>query len=215
MRRIERVAIGFLWGAVPIISGFLAGWWISIPLVPESRIVLCAVAGLLAGVLVDALFLKAWIRRAYSMKPLVWMAVYLFYSFGLFGFFMGVPVFNVILALPAGCFVGGWLASGAADSTRRKQATRLSAAFTTSVLALVCVASASIALVSPSTASDLQGMLALPFRVTTAMIIGIILGGGTIILILQWWLTCRSVELSYRYLVARAGPQVSGGGVSR
>jgi len=30
----------------------------------------------------------------------------LFYSVGMFGFFMGVPVFNVILAVPAGVFVG-------------------------------------------------------------------------------------------------------------
>ena len=209
MRRIESAVIGVLFGAVPIIICFLAGWWISIPLVPESRIFLCALAGLLVGVLVDVIFLKAWIRHAYSMKPLVWMAVYLFYSIGMFGFFMGVPVFNVLLALPAGFFVGGWLAHIGADSTRMKNAARHSAIFTTSILALVCVASSAIALASSSTASDLQGMLNLPFQVTPVMIIGIIAGGGILILILQWWLTIKSVERAYEYFVTRDSPSTS------
>lgn len=206
MRKIEIAIIGVLFGAVPIIICFLAGWWISIPLVPESWIFLCALAGLLVGVLVDVLFLKTWVRHAYSLKPMVWMIVYLFYSIGMFGFFMGVPVFNVALALPAGFFIGGWLAHSGADSTRMKKVARHSAVFTTSVLALICVASAAIALASSSTASDLQKMFILPIQVTPTMIIGIILGGGIFILVLQWWLTLKSVERAYGYFVAHSNP---------
>lgn len=211
MRRIEIAAIGVLFGAVPIIAGFLAGWWISIPLVCESWVPLCALAGLLVGASVDAVFLKTWVRRAYSMRPSVWMAVYLFYSIGMFGFFVGVPVFNVVLALPAGLFVGGRLAYSGADSTAMKAAARRSAMFTTGVLGVVCAASAFIALASPSTASDLQGMLGLSFRVTRPMIIGLILSGGLSMLALQWWLTCRAAERTYRYLTASANPPASGG----
>jgi hypothetical protein len=76
MKRIEILVIGILFGAVPIIICFLAGWWISIPFVPEHRIFIFALTGFLAGVLIDVIFLKSWIRHAYSMKPLVWMAVY-------------------------------------------------------------------------------------------------------------------------------------------
>jgi len=204
MRTIENAAIGIVFGAVPVIACFLAGWWGSIPLVPESRIWQCALAGLLVGILVDVVFLKGWVRRAYSMKPWVWKAVYLFYSVGMFGFFMGVPVFNVILALPAGVFVGRWLAHSGADSTHMRKAARRVAVFTASVLGLVCIASGSIALASRSTASDLQGMLGLQFQVTPVMIVGIIVGGGTMILALDWWLTIKSVERAYRYFVAHA-----------
>ena len=200
MQKIEIVTIGFLFGAVPIISCFLAGWWISIPFVPESRIFLFALAGFLVGVIIDILFLRKWIQTAYSMKPLVWMMIYLFYSFGMFGFFMGVPVFNVALALPAGFFIGGWLVNNGADPARMKKAARYSAAFTTTVLAFICAASATIALISTSTTSDLQGMFGL--QVTHGMIVGIILGGGIFILILQWWLTIWFVQLAYRYFVA-------------
>ena len=209
MRMTERVTIGVIFGAVPIYICFLAGWWISIPLVPESWIPLCALAGFLVGVVVDILFLSTWVRHAYSMKPIVWMSVYLVYSVGMFGFFMGVPLFHVALALPAGCFVGGWLVHRGADSTRMKKAAKDSAAFTTSVLAIVCVASAAIALASPSTGADLQGMLRLPFQVTPVMIMCLILGGGASTLLLQWWLTLKFVELAYRYFAVRANSSVS------
>ena len=46
LRKIEHAVIGVTLGAVPVISGFLAGWWISVPLVPESRIYQFALAGL-------------------------------------------------------------------------------------------------------------------------------------------------------------------------
>jgi len=185
LRRIEHAVIGVALGAVPVTSGFLAGWWLSVPLVPEARIYQFALAGLVLGVLADVLFLRGWVQRTYSLKPWVWKAAYVFYSVGMLGFFMGVPVFNVALALPAGVFVARWLVHCGADSARVRRTARETALFTTSVLGLVCLASASIALASPSTAADLQGMLRLPFRVTRAMILGLIAGGGLLILTLN------------------------------
>ena len=111
MRKIEIAAIGVLFGAVPIIICFLAGWWISIPFVPESLIYLFALTGFVVGVLVDLVFLKTWIRNAYSMQPIVWMIIYLFYSVGMFGFFMGVPVFNIALAHTGRFFCRGMAGS--------------------------------------------------------------------------------------------------------
>jgi hypothetical protein len=204
MRIIENTALGIVLGAVPAITGFLAGWWISLPLVSESRILQWALAGLLLGFLVDAIFLGGWVRSAYSMRPPAWMAIYGFYSIGLFGMFMGVPVFNVLLALPAGVFVGRWLARSSADSIRVREAARQTAIFTTGVLGLICIASAAIAIASRSTASDLQGMLGTPFPITPLMIIGIILGGGALLLAVEWWLTLQSVERAYGYFSAHA-----------
>jgi len=204
MRVIENAAIGTILGAVPVIACFLAGWWISIPLVPESRIYQCALGGLLLGILVDVVFLRDWVRHAYSMKTWVWKAVYLFYSIGMAGFFMGVPVFNVMLAFPAGVFVGRWLVHSGADSTRISKTARQTAVFTTSILGVVCAASASIALVDRSTAHNLQGMFRLPFQVTPVMIMGIILVGCALILTLDWWLTVKSVERAYGFFDAHA-----------
>jgi hypothetical protein len=200
MRKIEVAIIGVIFGAIPALVGFLGGWWISVPLVPEDKVWLGALAGLIAGLLLDAIFLNTAIQHAYTMKIWLWGAVYLFYSVGVFGFFMGMPVFNVLLALPAGFLLGGRLAYGKADASKVEKTTKASAAFTTGVLAVACAASAALALMSPSTAADLQGMLNLPFRVTSGMIAGLILGGGIVILALEWWLTVRSVKTAYRIL---------------
>ena len=199
MQKIENVIIGITIGAVPVIACFLAGWWISMPFVPESRIFQFALAGLLLGTLIDIIFLKNWVQHAYTMKLWVWMGIYGFYSIGIFGFFMGFPVFHVMLALPAGVFVGRWLTHKRVDSAHMHKAARKTAVFTTTILGLVCIASASIALLDPSVAFDLQGMLGLPFPATPVMIMGIILVGGALLLALGWWLTVESVKRVYQF----------------
>ncbi len=200
LRRSEIIVLSVLLGAVPAIGFFLAAWWISIPLVPESRVFIVAFGGLVAGTTLDVFVLKRWVQRFYSMRPVAWMAVYLFYSVGMFGFFMGVPVFNVLLGVPAGFFIAGWLVRKRADVPAIKKAARHCASFTTAVLALICMASAFFALVSPSTPSDVRGLLRLPFQVTTSMVVGLIAVGGATILVLEWWLTVKAVERSYRFL---------------
>ena len=92
-----------------------------------------------------------------------------------------------------------------------QQTARETALFTTSVLGLVGLASASIALASPSTAADLQGMLRLPFRVTWVMILGLIAGGGLLILVLNWWLSVRSVTVSHGHLSQLSNPSLTDG----
>ena len=200
MRTIETVIIGLIFGAVPVIAGSLAGWWLSIFLVPEPLIPAVALVGFLIGVLIDAVFLKRWTSRAYSLPPIVWVGIYLFYSVGLFGMFMGVPVFNVGLALPAGFFIGAYLVHQSAQVPQVQQAARRLSMVTTCIMAMVCVASAIIALSDPYTAGSLEGMLGLGFSVTVPMIVAITLVGGGILLVMQWWLTSKSVELTYRYL---------------
>ena len=200
MRKLETFVIGLIFGAVPVIVCFMTGWWSSIPLLPEPLVFVGALAGLITGILVDVLFLKRWIQRAYSLSPVVWVGIYLFYSAGLFGMFMGVPVFNVGLAIPAGFFIGAYLVHQGAQLPQVQETARHSSIVTTGILALICGASAFVALSDPYTAANLEGMLGLSFTITPSMIIGLIVSGGSLLLVLQWWLTTKSVKLTYRYL---------------
>ena len=77
---------------------------------------------------------------------------------------------------------------------------RRTARFTTGVLALICAASAIIALVSSSTASDLRGMLNLDFTVTQGLIVALILVGGMALLALGWGLSVASVRFTFFFL---------------
>ena len=199
LRKLEAPILALVLGVVPPIMGLLAGWWGSLVwLSSETWIARSALAGLGAGLLVDAVFLKQWVRRRYALSWAAWLGLFLFYSVGVFGFFMGVPVFNVALALPAGLVVGGKLALQARDADRDRRIVRRACLCTTAVLAVVCAASATIALLSRSTATELQHMLHLGFVVTPAHIVGLIVIGGAALLTLQWVLTDRIARWTLR-----------------
>ncbi len=196
--KLERLLLGLILAPLAPLAGLLAGWWGTYILLPEKWIPPVAIAGLLLGILVDAFLLKKLLDR----RPgwLFWAAVHLFYSIGIFGFFMGVPLFNAALAVPAGFVVGGRLAAENAVRPRVWKAAQRTAWFTTGVLALICAASALIALASPSTANDLRGMLGLGFEVTQGMIVSLILVGGAGLLVTCWGLSVAAVQLTFRWL---------------
>jgi hypothetical protein len=194
MRRLEHIVRIVVIGAVPPIVGLLAGLWGTFAVLPERGVMIGSLTGLAAGLILDAVFLRRAMEQAHAASLWIWAAVYLFYSVGTFGFFMGVPVFNLLLGIPAGVLIGGRLAhAGAAPEEVRQQA-RQASAFTTGVLAIACIASATLALADPSTAANLEGMLGLGFEVTQLMIMALIIVGGAVLLGAQWALTGSTVR---------------------
>jgi hypothetical protein len=198
LRSFEKILFGLVLGAVPVIFCFLLGWWGSIPFVPEEQISLWAFAGLALGLLVDLLLLRRWLVKAYTLPALAWIGLYLFYSVGLFGFFMGVPVFNLLLAVPAGFFAGAKLAHDRLAETEVRKVVDRTGGFTTAVLALVCLTSAALALADPHTPANLEGLLGLGFAVTLPMLLGVILVGGAGLLAANWWLVKRVTMQVYK-----------------
>ncbi len=200
IRKLEKFVLAVILGLITPILGLLIGWWGAIPFLPENLIPFVALTGLFLGILADAIFLKRVVQKAHRMDIRIWVVIYLFYSLGVVGLFMGVPVFNVVLAIPAGFVAGGRLAHELADSGRVRAEARQTCILTTALLAIICAASAFIALASPSTPADLEGMLGLPFTVTPPMIWGIILVGGAGLLAVHWALTVFSIRFSYHFL---------------
>jgi hypothetical protein len=198
--KLERFVLGLILGPLAPLVGFLGAWWAVYTWLPEAWIPFVALSGLLLGILIDFFYLKRWVEAAGRFNPKLWAAIYLFYSVGIFGFFMGVPVFNAALSVPAGFVVGARLTSRGADGAQVRRAAGRTALFTTAVLALVCAASALIALLSPSTPSDLKGLLGLSFEVTQGMVVGLILAGGALLLALGWILAQIAVRFSFSFL---------------
>ncbi len=201
--KLERFVLGLILAPILPLAGFLGFWWGTYALLPESWISAAMLVGLLVGILADFLVFPKLMERVHRLDWKFWAALFLFYAFGTFGFFMGVPVFNVGLAIPAGFVVGGRLAHEMADEARVRAATRRVCAFTTIILTFVCVASASFALVDSTTAANLEEMLALPFAVTQSMIWGLILIGGAGLLVANWFFAALSVRLTHRWLGAQ------------
>ena len=198
--KLERYILGLILAPLMPLAFLLGGWWLAYVLLPEAWIFLGALSGLLLGLLLDFPLLKKWINDADMLGIPFWAVVFVFYSIGLFGFFMGVPVFNLVLALPAGFILGSRLASQHADEIKLRVVSNRVSEFTTFVLALICVASAMIALADPFTEANLQGMLALPFDVTRGMVIGLIVVGGVVLLLLNWLLTFTFARVTYKFL---------------
>jgi len=201
MQRLVRLILFAALGAVPPIAGLLIGWWGTFAVLPERGVAVAALLGLAAGLILDALLLRRAVHRALSSPLWMWAALYLFYAVGLFGVFMAVPVFIVLLGIPAGmAFAGRLAAAGTSPSELRRSSLRASA-FTTGVLVVACAASAALALSDPYTAGNLEGMLGLPFEVTPAMIVALILVGGAGLLVTQWILTWAAVRWTYARLI--------------
>ena len=144
--------------------------------------------------------MKNLLARYHHLSLVFWLSVLLFYAVGLFGLFMGVPIFHVLLAIPAGFVMGGRLAAENSDFPKLRKTTNKTCLVTTGLMALTCAASAFFALASPSTPADLQGMLRLDFSFTPVMLWGLILVGGSILLVVNWALTALSTHLAYRFL---------------
>jgi hypothetical protein len=198
--KLERLMYFLLLAPPAPLAGFMGGWWLAYSLLPEKWIASGAISGLLLGILADIFIIKYLVDRAHALSAIFWAVVILFYAVGLFGFFMGVPILNIGLALPVGFLAGSRLAYRQASNSKVQATAHRISLINTGLLSLACLASAFFALSSPSTPADLQGMLALPFPVTPLMIRGFILVGGVVILVINYFLTLLAVRFTYRLL---------------
>jgi hypothetical protein len=155
----EKILPALLLGAIVPISFFIAGWWGAYLLASESQIPFFMLAGLGMGFVIDLLFLGKWVNMAYQIHPIILIAIYLFYSVGIFGFFMGVPVFNSIMGPLAGFYVGRRLKQEKADPKATNKMIHRTGLFASFVLAVACTASFIMAASEITLAANINGML--------------------------------------------------------
>ncbi len=187
LNRLEMILYKILfWGLIPLVL-FLAGWWLSLGRVGEAQVSSVAFAGMGFGILIDVFFLKPVLKSLETLKPLALMFIYVFYSIMTLGFFMGVPVFNLILGILAARFMIRVGLYQDLDNSKMENMIVDTAKFVTIIMVGVCIVSALIAIKDPlDTAINIQLMLNLGFEVTPMMIYGLILFGGSILIILQY-----------------------------
>ena len=196
MCKYEKLFLGIILGAIFPLVGFLAGWWSTSQLFSNAWVFITALLGLGLGLLVDGVVLEKWVARAFEMDLKLWAVIFFFYAICVFGFFMGVPVFNVILAIPAGLIIGRKLVHQSMTIEAEKRLRLKTNLFTTGVMAFICTSSAFLALRDPTTAANLEGMLRLTFEVTQGMIIALIVVGEAGLLGLHWWLVDKTIQFA-------------------
>ena len=196
MCKYEKLFLGIILGAIFPLVGFLTGWWSTSQLFSNAWVFITALLGLGLGLLVDGVVLEKWVARAFEMDLKLWAVIFFFYAICVFGFFMGVPVFNVILAIPAGLIIGRKLVHQSMTIEAEKRLRLKTNLFTTGVMAFICTSSAFLALRDPTTAANLEGMLRLTFEVTQGMIIALIVVGEAGLLGLHWWLVDKTIQFA-------------------
>jgi hypothetical protein len=190
MKNLDKIVFGLVLAATfPILLAMLSIviWYYLDG--SENNAIYYLFAGISAGLLVDWKFLKDWINRVYGLSIWFVTGIYLFYNTGVYGMFMGFPVFNVLLGIIAGYYFGRRVCQQHIQPEERSGMVRKVSQFTALVMILICITSGYIALHDKYTGGDVRSMLGLDFEVTRSMIWTIILVGGSGLILAQYLLT--------------------------
>ena len=189
MDKTDRLFFNFLFGLVLPLLGFEIALWLAfVNSSAEKAIFTVALSGFSIGLVLSLLILFILKPDIFKLPVPVLILVYLFYNICIFGFFMGVPVFNLVTGALAGYYwVKRILNRNELDNSGR-DIHRVSV-FTSSITAIVCLTSAIIALLSKSTPEDLKGMFHLNFDITRPLLVSLIVIGGIMLVALQYYLT--------------------------
>jgi hypothetical protein len=198
MTKNESFIVGTFLSLAMLACLFFPAWWLSYFLLPEKAIPITALSGLFIGILLDIFFLKRWVKHFYTMHILPLLLMYLLLSLIGFAVCMGVPIFHPLLGIVAGAYVGRKLFYLHADEDRLRRASKFTALFTAIVMCLICIFSATIAILNPTTPSELQRMFNLTFTVNWWMVIGLILVGGFVLVAFQYWAAKKAANISFR-----------------
>lgn len=199
MTKIEAFIIGCILGAVPILFCLVVVvivWWFAELLTDENGPYL-ALAALGTGVVIDVVFLKKWVKKAYQINNKLLAAFYIFYSIGVLGFCMGVPILNFAAGILAGIYTARKMYHLNAGEKERNQNIRKTAVFSAVVMAMMCCLTGTWALIGGMVGSRFESS-ALSFTFTAPIIIAMVLTGGLILSLLQYWLTGKTAKIATR-----------------
>ncbi len=203
MKNFDTKFLSFIYSPVIPILLFLIGWWGSLPFFQDNLIFMFAILGLIIGIIINKIFLNKFISIGYNQKTIILITIYLFYSIGIFGFFMGVPVFNALLGIIASIYTTRKTIMNNEKEEILKKNLNNTALFCSSILLFFCICSAYLALKDPYTGENIKGMLGLNFEVTETIIYGIIIIGGLILLALQYFLVILIGKKSFHYFLKK------------
>ena len=193
---VERLFLNMIIGLIAPLFFLFLGWWGSIPFVNEGSIKFFALGGLLLGIMMDFLFLRRWVRKACSLPRLWFVLIYLFYSICLFGCFMGVPVFNIVMGLVGGYYVGLCLRYTGKNKAEVENGANQTAVFAAVILAVFCVSSLILASLDQSLAANIQGLFGLSQDVSREKILTVSAIGGLVMVALEYFLTRAMVKFA-------------------
>jgi hypothetical protein len=197
MGKIESLILGMFLGVGPIVFCFLATMVIASIFFGKESLGPWVLWSLVPGVIIDFLFLKKWARNAYQMNSKILAGIYLFYSVVALGMGMGLPILNFVLGIMAGVYTARRMHFHQADEQSRKQAFRKTAVFSALVMALMCCLMTLLGIVGKVPGSKFETPF-LSFTFTVPVFTAVVLTGGAILVLLQYWMTTISANITLK-----------------
>lgn len=203
MKRFEKIINGFIIGSTfPLLFGLLAMiTWFYLDKT-ENRPVIYLTVGLALGLIIDLIFLKDWIRHRFDLPVWFMAAIFITYNIFVYGFFMGLPVFNVFLGLLAGYYSGNRICFKNLEPEKHSKLINQVSLFTGVIMTLICISSGFLALAGNDAGGMINDVLGLGFEVTKSMVLGIVLIGGFILILINIILTriamIRTIKINAR-----------------
>ena len=195
--KIESVILGMFFGFVPIVFCFLATMVIASIVFGKEALGPWVLWSFVPGMIINAIFLKKWVRKAYQINNKVLAAIYLFYSVVALGMGMGIPILNLALGTAAGVYAARRMRLAGADEERRKQALKKTAMFCAAVMALMCCLMTLLGIVGKVPGSKFETPL-LSFTFTVPIFTAVVLTGGAVLVLLQYWLTRTAAKVTLK-----------------
>jgi len=197
--KIESVILGIFFGFVPIVFCFLATMVTASIFLGKEALGPWVLWSLVPAIIIDAIFLKKWVRRAYHINNKVLAGIYLFYSVVALGLGMGLPVFNFVLGIMAGVYIARRMHFVGVDEESRKQGFKKTAVFTAVVMALMCCLITLWAIAGKMMGARVETPY-LSFTFTVPIFFAVVLTGGAVLVLLQYWLTRIAAKVTIRLL---------------
>lgn len=199
MSKVESFIVGVILGAVPVLLCFVSAWFTSAVLLDDERTVaVIALSGAAVGVVVDFLFLKRLVKRAYKISSRVLAAIYIFYSVGVFGFCMGIPILNFPVGMMAGIYTARKMYHIEAGREECNRKIKRTSVFTAVVMLLICCLLTLWAIAGQMIGYRLETPV-LSFTFTVPIFFGVVFAGGAGLVLFQYWLTNKTARLALRF----------------
>jgi hypothetical protein len=197
LRLIETLALALFFGFIPLII-CLAATVLFVGMVFGPDVLgPWTLWSLLPGLAVDIVFLKQWVRNAYQINTKILAAIYIFYAVVAIGMCMGIPIFHFVMCITADIYIARKMLFNEADEQNRRRAFKRMAKFCAVVMALICCLMTLWAILGRMIGYRFETPW-LSFTFTVPIFFAIVLTGGAVLVLSQYWLTATAAKLTFR-----------------
>lgn len=162
---------------------------------------------LVPGVILDAVFLKKWVKNAYQMNTKTLAVIYLFHSVLAAGLGMGIPLLNFALCIAAGLYIARKMHLAQADGQTVRFAFKKTALFCAAAMLMVCCLIVFWGAIGGLIGSPFETPW-LSFTFTVPVFCAVALTASAALVLLQYGLTGITAKVTYRLHRLRAGPKI-------